>query len=45
MDAALDETFLPRDAQGGPKMGEGKEEPGVKEREGVLVVGLIEALP
>lgn len=35
MDAALDETFLPRDAQGAPKMGEGNEEHRVKDQEGV----------
>ena len=45
MDPALDETFLPRGAQGAPKMGEGTEAPGVKEGEGVLAVGVIEDLP
>lgn len=45
VDAALDETFLPRGAQGPPKMGEGKEARGVKEGEGVLMVGVIEDLP
>lgn len=35
MDAALDETFLPRGAQESPKLGKGEEKHGVKEGEGV----------
>lgn len=35
MDAALDETFLPRGAQGSPEMGEGEENQGVRKGEGV----------
>lgn len=47
MDAALNETFLPRGAQGSLKVERREEKNGVKKREGVasLGVGVIEPLP